>query len=166
MLTGSLSFSSAAAQEFPKGWIFPLELGQGAVTAFDHTPDLYLGSLTFAPQYTLIKGRLRAGAAIGGAYTNKRFYGTAGPRLALLLTDQPKVLYSTVLNIQLVAEHLWGTKEQRLAGGGLTAEVGQLGSLSLKTLRDYHLNAWWLYASLGINLFQKKPSENPFEGIK
>jgi hypothetical protein len=166
VLTGSLSISSAAAQEFPKGWVFPLELGQGAVTAFDHTPDLYLGSLTFAPQYTLIKGRLRAGAAASGVYTNKRFYGTAGPRLALLLTDKPKVLYSTVLNIQLVAEHLWGTKEQRLAGGGLTAEVGQLATLSLKALRDYHLNAWWLQATLGINLFPKKPSENPFEGIK
>jgi len=166
MLTGSLSFSSAAAQEFPKGWVFPLELGQGAVTAFDHTPDLYLGSLTFTPQYTIIKGRLRAGAAAGGAYTNKRFYGTAGPRLALMLTDKPTVLYSTVLNVQLVAEHLWGTKDQRLAGGGLTAEAGQLATLSLKALRDYHLNAWWLQFSLGINLFPKKPSENPFEGIK
>lgn len=166
VLTGSLIFANAAAQEFPKGWVFPLELGQGAVTTFDHSPDLYLGSLAFAPQYTLIKGRLRAGAAAGIAYTNKRIYGTAGPRLALMLTDKPKVLYSTVLNIQLLAEHLWGSKDQRLAGGGLALEAGQLGTLSVKALRDYRLNAWWLQLCLGINLFPKKPSENPFEGIK
>jgi hypothetical protein len=83
-----------------------------------------------------------------------------------MLTDKPKVLYSTVLNVQLIAEHLWGTKDQRLAGGGITAEAGQLATLSIKALRDYHLNTWWLQAGLGINLFPKKPAENPFEGIK
>jgi hypothetical protein len=166
ILTGSLSPTTAAAQEFPKGWVFPLELGQGTNTAFDQTPDLYLGTLSFVPQYTLIKGRLRAGIAAGGAYTNKHIYGTGGPRLSLMLTDGPKVLHSTALNIQLVAEHLWGTKEQRLAGGGLSAEIGQLATLSLKALRDYHLSAWWLQFGLGINLFSPKPSDNPFEGIK
>lgn len=156
---------SLAAQEFPKGWVFPLELGQGTVTAFHHTPDLYLASLSFAPQYTVITGRLRAGAAVGGVYTNKKVDGIAGPRLALLLTDKPRILHSTLLNLQLVAEHLWGTRQQRLAGGGLTAEVGQLFTLSLKAHRDYHWSAWWLQACLGINLFSKKPSDNPFEGI-
>lgn len=157
---------TAAAQEFPKGWVFPLELGQGAATTFTNAPDQYLGTLSFIPQYTVIKGRLRAGAAGGGAYTNKRFYGTAGPHLALMLTDKPKLFFSTLLNVQLVAEHLWGTGQQRLAGGGLTAEVGQLAAFSLKAHRDYHLNAWWLQACLAVNLFSKKPSDNPFEGIK
>lgn len=166
ILAGYLLPLTASGQEFPKGWVFPLELGQGTVTAFDHTPDLYLGSLSLAPQYTLIKGRLRAGAVAGGAYTNKRFYGIGGPRLSLMLTDRPKVLSSTVLNVQLVAEHLWGTKYQRLAGGGLTAEVGQLATFSLKALRDYRLSAWWMQACLGINLFPPKPSENPFDDIK
>ena len=162
---GSLFSFTAAAQEFPKGWVFPLELGQGSVTTFHNPPDLYLGSLTFIPQYTLIKSRLRIGAAAAGAYTNKRVYGLAGPHLALMLTDRPKVLSSTVLNVQLTAEHLWGTKEQRLAGGGLTAEVGQLATFSLKALRDYRLNAWWLQAAIGVNLFMKKPSENPFDSV-
>ncbi|HEU4552788.1 MAG TPA: hypothetical protein VFS25_08135 [Chitinophaga sp.] len=166
IFSAGLLFSHyTAAQEFPKGWVFPLELGQGAVTTFNHAPDLYLGSLTFTPQYTLIKSRLRIGPAVAGAYTNKRIYGLAGPHLALMLTDKPKVLLSTVLNIQLTAEHLWGTSEQRLAGGGLTAEVGQMATFSLKALRDYHLNSWWLQAAIGINLFMQKPSENPFEGV-
>ncbi len=154
---------TATAQEFPKGWVFPLTLGQGAVTAFNHTPDLYLGTLSFSPQYTLVPGRLRAGITAGGAYTNKRIYGIGGPQLALLLTDKPKILSSTVLNVQLVVEQLWGTKEQRLAGGGLAIEVGQLAVFSLKALRDYHMNAWWLAGSVGVNLFGKKPKENPFE---
>jgi len=164
--TGMLLPSITASQEFPKGWVFPLEAGQGAVTAFDHTPDLYLGSLSFTPQYTLIAGRLRAGATVGGVYTGKRVYGIAGPHLALLLTDQPRVLQSTVLNVQLTAQHCWGTGEQQLAGGGLTAELGQLATFSLKALRDYHLGTWWLSAGLGVQLFSKKPSDNPFEDIR
>ncbi|GAA0523504.1 hypothetical protein [Chitinophaga japonensis] len=164
--SGILFPAITASQEFPKGWVFPLEIGQGAVTAFDHTPDLYLGSLSFTPQYTLITGRLRTGATVAGAYTGKRVYGIAGPHLAVLLTDQPRVLNSTVLNVQLTAEHCWGTGEQRLAGGGLTAELGQLATFSLKALRDYRLGAWWLSAGLGVHLFSKKPSDNPFDDIR
>lgn len=154
------------AQEFPRGWVFPLEVGQGAATAFRNTPDAYLGTLAFSPQFTVIKGRLRAGVTAGGAYTQKRLYGTGGARLSLLLTSNPRVLYSTVLNLQLVAEHLWGTGEQRLAGGGITAELGQLATISVKAHRDYHLSEWWLQAGLGINLFRKKTPDNPFDSIR
>jgi len=154
------------AQEFPRGWIFPLELGHGMATSFNDLPDVYVGSIYFSPQYTVVKGRLRAGAMLGTSFVHKRFYGLAGPRLSLLITDKPKVLYSTVLNIQLVGEHLWGTKDQRLAGGGLAAEIGQLATLSVKAYRDYQLNEWWFQVMLGIHLFTKKASDNPFDEVR
>lgn len=152
---------SFAQSEFPKGWIFPLELSQGAVTAFDHTPDLYLASIAFSPQVAVIPGRLRLGVTGGGAFTNKRIYGIGGGRLSLLIWGGPKVIESTVLNVQLVGEHLWGTKDQRLVGGGIAAEIGTIATISIKSHRDYMLNSWWFQATLGINLFRKKIAPPP-----
>lgn len=164
LLGGSLFFMAVrcyAQSEFTKGWIFPLELSQGAVTAFNETPDLYLATLAFSPQVTVVPGRLRIGVTGGGAFTNKRIYGIGGGRVSLLLWNGPKVLESTVFNVQLVGEHLWGTKDQRLAGGGLAAEIGHMATLSVKTHRDYMLNNWWFQATLGMHLFRKKIAPPP-----
>ncbi|MRG48181.1 hypothetical protein GFS24_23880 [Chitinophaga sp. SYP-B3965] len=150
-----------AQSEFPKGWIFPLELSQGAVTALNSSPDLYLASLAFSPQIAVIPGRLRLGVTGGGAFTNKRIYGIGGGRLSLLLSDGPKVIESSVFNVQLVAEHLWGTKDQRLVGGGLAVEIGTMATLSIKAHRDYMLNNWWFQGAIGVNLFRKKIAPPP-----
>ncbi|GEP96043.1 hypothetical protein [Chitinophaga cymbidii] len=156
-----MAVRSTAQSEFARGWIFPLELGQGAVTALSASPDLYLATLAFSPQITVVPGRLRAGVTGGSAFTNKRFYGIGGGRLSLLLWNGPKVLESTVFNVQLVGEHLWGTKDQRLAGGGLTAEIGTMATISVKTHRDYMLNNWWFQGTLGLHLFRKKIAPPP-----
>lgn len=152
---------SFAQSEFSKGWIFPLELGQGAVTAFNHAPDLYLATLAFSPQVTVIPGRLRVGLTGGGAFYAKRIYGYGGGRASFMIWGGPKVLESSVFNVQLVGEYLFGTKDQRLAGGGFAAEIGTLATVSVKTHRDYMLNNWWFQAGLGLNLFRKKAVPPP-----
>lgn len=152
---------SLAQSEFAKGWIFPLEIGQGAVTAFDQSPDLYLATLCFSPQVTVVPGRLRLGLTGGGAFTAKRIYGIGGGRASLLIWGGPKVLESSVFNVQLVGEYLFGTKDQRLVGGGVAAELGTMATVAVKTHRDYALNSWWFQASLGLNLFRKKVAPPP-----
>ncbi|WP_343703384.1 hypothetical protein [Chitinophaga sp.] len=150
-----------AQSEFARGWLFPLELGQGAVTAFNSSPDLYLATLAFSPQVTVVPGRLRAGLTAGGAFTGKRIYGIGGGRVSLLVWGGPKVLESSVFNVQLVGEYLLGTKDQRLAGGGVAAEIGTMATVAIKTHRDYALNNWWFQGSLGIHLFRKKVAPPP-----
>ncbi|WP_158618268.1 hypothetical protein [Chitinophaga lutea] len=152
---------SLAQSEFAKGWIFPLELGQGAVTAFNQSPDLYLATLAFSPQITVVPGKLRVGLTGGGAFYAKRIYGFGGGRASLMIWGGPKVLESSVFNVQLVGEYLFGTKDQRLAGGGLAAEIGTLATVAVKTHRDYALNSWWFQASLGLHLFRKKVAPPP-----
>lgn len=152
---------SLAQSEFEKGWIFPFELGQGTVTAFNQIPDLYLATLAFSPQVTVVPGRLRLGLTGGGAFTNKRIYGIGGGRASLLIWDGPKVLESTIFNVQLVGEYLFGTKDQRLVGGGLAVELGTMATIAIKTHRDYVLNNWWFQGSLGLNLFRKKVAPPP-----
>jgi hypothetical protein len=151
-----------AQSEFPKGWIFPLEMGNGLVTNFHGaSPDLFVATLAFSPQVTVVPGRLRLGLTGGGAFYNKRIYGTGGGRVSLMLSQGPKVLESTVFNVQLVGEYLFGTKNQRLAGGGFAFEIGQMATISMKVHRDYAWNDWWFTGSLGIHCFKKKPPKLP-----
>ncbi|RPD38923.1 hypothetical protein [Chitinophaga barathri] len=150
-----------AQSEFPKGWIFPLEMGQGVVTNFHSDPDLFLATLAFSPQVTVVPGRLRLGLSGGGAFYNKRIYGTGGGRVSLMISKGPKVMESTVLNAQLVGEFLFGTKDQRLVGGGFATEIGHMATISMKAHRDYVWNNWWFSGSLGIHLFKKKAPKLP-----
>ncbi|MES2730186.1 MAG: hypothetical protein V4714_00490 [Bacteroidota bacterium] len=140
------------AQEFPKGWVLPIELGQGLRTVSALHTDLYVGSVQLEPMYTLPGNRLRVGATLGGLYTNRMGEGMAGPRLALKLTDGPKLMKSTVYNLQVFGEHLWATHDIRLYGGGLALEVGQLGLFSLRAYHEYEHHEFWLQVSLGFNL--------------
>ena len=162
VLLFSLGVHHSNAQEFPKGWVFPVELGQG-FRALPLSDPLYLASLHFAPSYTLVEGRLRIGGNLGAFYTSRRLDGGVGPRLAYNLYDKGQVLKSSVYNVQLFTEHLWGFRQQRLLGGGVALEVGQLAIVSLQAYREYAAQqAWWFQTTLGINLFKKKKSDDPF----
>ena len=167
LLLFSLGVHHSNAQEFPKGWVFPVELGQG-FRALPLSNPLYLASLHFAPSYTLVEGRLRVGGNLGAFYTSRRLDGLVGPRLAYNLYDKGQLLKSSIYNVQLFAEHLWGFRQQRLLGGGVALEIGQLATVSLRANWEYvgvassAQQAWWFQTTLGINLFKKKKSDDPF----
>lgn len=118
--------------------------------------------------YTLVEGQLRIGGNLGAFYTSRRLDGLVGPRLAYNLYDKSQLLKSSIYNVQLFTEHLWGFRQQRLLGGGVALEVGQLAIVSLRAHWEYvgvassTQQAWWFQTTLGINLFKKKKSDDPF----
>lgn len=167
LITALSFFQLLTAQqdpEFPKRkWVMYLEAHQGIATNFRNTPDIYVGGLRINPQFTAIAGKLRLGAVAGAVFTNKKTYGTFGPNLSLKLKSLQAKEFGSILNIQLQAEHLWGTGKQKLAGGGIKSEIGQLLMVSITGHRDYHLNYWWWQAGIGFNLLRKKkgPPSDP-----
>jgi hypothetical protein len=142
--------------EFPKGWVLYLEAHQGIATNFKYTPDLYVGGLQLSPQVTVIESRLRLGASAGLVFNNKKFSGTFGPRLSYKLTTLNLKQFGSLLNLQLEAEHVWGTDKQKLIGGGIKAEIGQLLMTGLTIHREYQYNYWWFQWGFGFNLAHKK----------
>lgn len=148
------------AQEFPKGWVFPVDLGQGLRTGPKLKEELYLASLAFEPMYTVIPGKLRLGATLSGIYTSRAIDGLVGPRIAFKLTEKG-ALKSSIFNAQVFGEYLWGTRQTSLWGGGIALEVGQLVIFSLKAHHVYERKELWLQTSIGINLFGKKEDDDP-----
>lgn len=143
------------AQDFPPGWIIPLELGQGFVKPKGGN-ELYLVALQVSPQYTLVEGSLRAGATAGVFYNSSKLQALAGPRVSVKLFTGPKILTATSFNINLLGEFLWGTKSQQLLGGGIGFETSNLFSLSLKVHSDLNLKTTWFQTGLSINLHRRK----------
>jgi len=157
------SAQSASTPEFPKGFVGYLNLQQGVVSDFKTTPDFYQIGFTFNPQYTIVASRLRLGAQAGGHYTQGRWGVQAGPTAALRLFDMRAGVFGTVLNVQLTAGHFWGSFKQKLAGGGVQAEIFQLFNLAFTGYRDYGNDQWWIQSSLGFNIIKpKKKSSDPF----
>ena len=155
----------AAQQEFTKGWVMYLEGSQGILTNFHSSPDLYTGNLQLTPQVTVIPGVLRLAAATGLAFNNKKLTGLFGGGLNWKLATVHAQPFGSLLNLQLQAQHVWGTGKQRLVGGGLKAELGQIILAGITAHRDYTSGNWWLQAGIGFNLLHKqrgKP-DDPFE---
>jgi hypothetical protein len=142
--------------EFPKGWVMYLEAQQGVVTAFNSSPDLFAASLSLSPQITIIPQHLRLGASGGVAFTNKEFSALFGPRVALKLKTIKLQRLGSLFNLQFQLEHLWGSRDERLFGGGLCFEIIQMLDLSIRAHRDYSLGNWWFQAGAGFNLLYKK----------
>ncbi len=161
-------FKAAAAQtpspEFPKGYVGYLNLQQGLVSDFKSSADAYQVGFTFSPQYTILPALLRVGLTGAAIYTQHRWHAQAGPNVALRLFDIKAGAFGTLVNVQLTAAHLWGSQRQKLAGGGLQAEIFQLFALSFTGYRDYGNGQWWLQSAIGFNILKprKKPSD-PFQ---
>lgn len=144
--------------EFEKGWVLNLELLQGFSKA-KKIPELYLADLRLSPQWTLAPGILRAGVTGGLLYNNTKLAAFIGPNAALnikTMKTKPGSLSGSILNVQLLLEHLWGTEDQRLLGGGIRTEIGKMLLLSILTHRDYNLNYWNVEFGVGINFIRKK----------
>ncbi len=155
LLLGAVTIARAQSPlEFKKGWTFPLELGQGFIKA-RNTSELYLVSLQLAPQYAIVPGRLRVGLVAGGIYAG-RLDALAGPRVSVKLTDGGKLLTASAYNVQAFADYQVGTNSQRLVGGGLALEAGQLLTLSVQLHRDLEYSTTWFRTGLALNLLRRK----------
>lgn len=149
---------SAQAQEFPKAFSLPIELGQGFNKPAGQSP-LYLVTLQAVPQITLMPGRLQVGAVLGGFYPGGRVGGLAGPRLTIKLLDGPPILSAASFNVHLLGEFLWATapgRGRQLLGGGIGLGSSDLLTVSLKLHRDLMQPATWFQFSLGYNPAKRK----------
>lgn len=146
--------------EFRKGWVVYLKLDNGVISNFHAAPDLYVGGLQLSPQVTVIPHKLRLGANAGFVYANKKFSGLIGPSVAFKLKSINLKDLAGLANLQLIAEHNWGTEKQQLVGFGISLELLQKALVSLTAHRDYNLNNWWMQAHIGINL-KKDKSKTP-----
>ncbi len=159
LFTSAITFCHAQTDtEFPKGFIMYAKLHSGMVTNFASSPDLFVGGIQLAPQYTVVPHVLRFGAIAGGFYNNKKIQGEFGPSVSLKLkTFNAKLEGATVGsigNLNLLIDHLWGTDKQRLIGGGLVMDIGVI-TIGVTTHRDYNLNTWWFQSEIGIRLTKK-----------
>jgi hypothetical protein len=150
------------AQEFPKNeFIMHLRLHNGMVTNFKSSPDLYVGGLQLVPQYTIAENVLRAGIIAGGFYTGKKLQGEAGPTVSFKLKTIVLKSFGSGGNINLSLDHLWGTEQQRLLGGGLNIDLLNFIVVGVSVHRDYNLNNWWLQASIGARVSKVKKPIHP-----
>ena len=157
-----LSVSVSYAQtdtEFPKGFIMYAKLHNGMITDFTSGPDLYVVGLQLAPQYTIVPHVLRGGIIAGGFYANKKVEGEFGPSLSIKLKTFTANLQGahvgSLANINLLVDHLWGTGRQRLLGGGLILDAGNIITFGITAHRDYGLNNWWFQTGIAIRISKK-----------
>lgn len=148
--------------QFPKGWEIQLKLTNGVVTNFhSNTPDIYTGASGLSTQYAVVPHKLRLGATAMAAYSNKNLFGLFGPSAAWKLKSLETKLFG-IGNIHLLAEHLWGTKKQRLIGGGPYIELGHTLLIGITAHRDYNLNGWWFQSAIAIRLNKRKTDQQEF----
>ena len=160
LLLAGLLHQAVLAQEFPKGFSMPVELGQG-FNQPTGTP-LYLLMLQAVPQVTLVPGHLRLGAVLGGFYPATQVGVLAGPRLTVKLLEGAPILSASSFNLHLLAEFLWATapspaEGRQLLGGGIGIGSSDLATLSFKLHRDLKQSATWFQVSVGYNLFKRTP---------
>jgi hypothetical protein len=148
----------STAQDFPPGWIVPLELGQGFVKS-SSTPELYLLSLQVVPQITLKEGLLRAGLVAGGLYNNSQLNAWAGPRVAVKLFSGGKILTAGSFHVQLLGEYLLSTASNRLLGGAIALESSNLVAFSLRYHYDTQGKSSWFQTGISFNLSSKRNPE-------
>ncbi len=132
-----------------------LKLGSGLV-AIPSGPELFVGSLDLRPQWTLVPFRVRGGLVAGGFYSGRRVNGLGGLTASVKLTEFKAGYFGSIGNLHLSADHLWGTKEQRLAGLGLNLDLGNRIVIGFAGHRDYALANWWWTSSLAVRLSRVK----------
>lgn len=156
-----MSFSSHAQDtEFPKEWEIQLRLQKGMVTRFNSSPDLFTGSVAFVPQYTFVENRLRGGIVTAFNYSGKKWSGLFGPTLSLKIKNIESKLFG-IGNIHLTADHLWGTNQQQMVGGGPYIELLHKLLIGFTAHRDYNRNNWLFQGNIAIRLNKSKPEADP-----
>lgn len=151
------------AQEFPRGeFILHARLHSGLITNFNgHTPDIFTGGIEVIPQFTLVPNHLRGGMVADVFYAGKKWQAAAGPTLSLRLVNFGLKSFGSGGNLHLSLDHRWGTGGQRMAGGGIHADLLNFILIGVTTHRDYRLGNWWLQTSVGIRLSKVKQPPHP-----
>jgi len=155
----------AAAQndpEFPKGYIMHFKLHNGMVTNFKAAPDLYVGGFQLVPQCTVVPHLLRAGIIADGYYTGKKLQAAFGPTVSLKIKTLQAGIFGSAGNLHLSFDHLWGTEHQKLVGGGINADVGNLIVIGVTSHYDYGHSNWWFQSSVGIRIGKRTKTPEPF----
>ncbi|MDF2382614.1 hypothetical protein JMG10_14125 [Nostoc ellipsosporum NOK] len=148
--------------EFPPGFILYARLHNGLLTKMSSTPDRYAGGLQLVPLVTVVPHRLRAGATAGLYYADHKVQALAGPSLALKIRTLRASFFGSAGNVQLSADHWWGTRGQSFAGGGLHLDLGNILVLGLSAHRDYRRGDWLLQQTLAVRISRKKVEKEPF----
>jgi hypothetical protein len=152
------SVCTAQDPEFPaKEFIMHLRLHNGMITNFKSSaPDLYAGGMQLIPQFTVVKNKLRLGAVGGVFYASKNIQALIGPTVSLKLKSINAGIFGSGGNIHLSFDHLWGTKKQRLIGGGFNLDIANKIVLNFTIHRDYKLNSWWLGQGVSFRISKVK----------
>ena len=161
MMVGGLIATEARAQEMPKGFALMAEVGQGFSHLSSQADDRYLATLQLVPQWTVVPGRLRAGAVLGAFYPGTRVGGLAGGRATLRILQGPPVLLASAFHVHVLAEYLpvvrtgEGTWRQWV-GAGIGIETSNLLSLAVKVHRDFRTPVTYGQLAVAINLRYKR----------
>lgn len=153
---------SSAQTEFPKEFIMHLRLHSGMITYKKPAADIFVGGLQLVPQVTLVEHTLRGGLVAGGFYANSDVHGILGPTISLKLTEFKGGFFGSIGNVHINVDHLWGTDEQRLAGGGLNLDLLNKLVVSIMAHRDYRLNHWWVQSGIAFRLSKVKQPKETF----
>lgn len=155
--------SRAQDPEFPKKeFITHFRIHSGMITTFKSTaPDIFAGGIQVIPQYTFVENKIRGGIVAGGFYGSKKIQGLAGPTISFKLKTLNAGFFGSGGNIHLSLDHLWGTKKQRLFGGGFNADIGNKIVLNLTLHRDYNLNNWWIQQGIAFRISKVKQPPHP-----
>lgn len=145
------------SNEFPKEFILHLKLGSGLV-AIPSGPELFVGTLDLRLQWTIVPHLLRGGLVAGGFYSARRLSGLGGFTASLKLSEFRSGYFGSIGNLHLTADHLWGTKDQRLAGLGLHLDLANRVVIGVAGHRDYAFANWWWTSSLALRLSKTKNS--------
>ena len=149
--------------EYPKGFIMHAKLHNGMVTNFKQGVDLYVGGIQLVPQFTVVEHKMRAGIVAGAFYSGKIVEAQFGINTSVKLKTIKALVFGSAANVNLSAEHLWGTGKQKLIGGGINLDLLNKIVLSLTAHRDYEFKTWWLQTSFGIRISKKKKMRAPFD---
>lgn len=141
------------------GILLQLRIHGGLATNFKSSPDLYVGGVQLAAYWTPkpLVHVMRIGLCGDVFYTSKKLEAAVGPSILLKVKTLTDKLgrFGSFGNIHLAIDHLWGTDNYRLFGGGLAFETDFL-TLGLTTHRDYFHNTWWFETMVGIRLSKKQ----------
>lgn len=148
--------------EFPKGFIMYAKLHNGMITNFHQGTDLYVGGLQLIPEVTVIPHKLRAGVIAGAFYAGKKLEGQFGPTISVKLKTIEAGPFGSAANVHFTADHIWGTGEQKLAGGGIHVDLLNKLVLGLTAHRDYEFNTWWFQTALGLRISKIKKTREIF----